>query len=277
MSGKWLDDATLVLVGSIGSDASCWDLVGVPDDAIRIEYPGHGSRERQPGWTHESLSDEIVARVDGPIDVVGVALGGTIVANLLQRHPGRIRSAMTISAAPVIDPDPSDRDKRVATSRARAAMPSDSGMSAVLEDTLARWFTPWAVRTDQPGVRYARERLLALDPGAWYDIWMAGALSEPISGTALAGYAGPLTIIGGVSDFASGIARPAQLHELVRRSRYEVMPISHMAHLENPESVRAALDRHRAWLPIGQRVEPVLGSAVWLPADVLVSERIVTR
>jgi len=277
MTANWVDGATPVLVGSIASDASCWDFVGVPPHAIRVEYPGHGSRARQPGWNHEALVDEIAAGVDGPIDVIGVALGAAIAVTLIQHHPGRVRSAMLITGSPPVDADSLVLERRRATAEANADLPQHGGMAVVPDAVLPRWFTPWAVRTDQPGVRYARERLLALDAQAWYDIWMAGPASPSLSSDELRRFTGPVTLVGGTNDFAEGLQGLAELHRIFPNSRFEIMPVSHMAQLEHPEFVSAAIDRHSAWLPVGQRVEATIGSSAWPPAEELFEGRRVAR
>jgi len=263
----WADEATLVLINPIGNDARCWDFIGIPD-GHPFEYPGHGSAPRRPGWTHESFCEDLLAAFDGPLDVIGMSMGGTVVANLLLHHPERIRSAMILCSGSLTASGytPERQERRIATYRARGEL-SAGGMEGVLEDTLSRWFTPWAVRTDQPGVRYARETLLRMDPAAWYDVWNCQAISPALPTEAFREVTQPVTIIGGMHDFAAGLRGLGEAHELIPRSRYEVMPVSHMAHLEQPEFVRAAIDRHRAWAPIGQRVEEPIGSAVWLSAS----------
>ena len=82
-----------------------------------------------------------------------------------------------------------------------------------------------------------------------------------------------LIVLGGGAAFAAGtsavVARAAataavKAHGLIANSRYEIWPASHMMHLAEPEFLRAILDRHRIWAPIGNRVEDPIGSGVWL-------------
>jgi 3-oxoadipate enol-lactonase len=259
------DGATLVLINPIGNTAECWQFAGL-DDGHPFEYPGHGKRERQPGWTHQTFADELVSSFSGPLDLVGMSMGGTVVANILVRHPGRVRSALIACSGSITSAgySPEANEKRLAAYARRGGTALEGGMQAILEDTLTRWFSPYALRTDLPGVRYARETLLAMDPEAWNDIWNCQAISESLPLDSLRSIQQPVTIVGGIYDQAAGLRGLAEVHELIPNSRYEIMPASHMMHLEQPEFLRAALDRHRAWFPEGKRVEKPIGSCVWL-------------
>jgi 3-oxoadipate enol-lactonase len=264
-AGAWDQPATRVLINPIGNTAECWQFAN--PSGTPFEYPGHGQRERQPGWTHEKFAQEIVDHFDGPLDIVGMSMGGTIVANLLVRHPERIRSAVILCSGSIASAGetPESRAKRVANYEWRGnVVMGEEGMPAVIPDTMSRWFSPYALRVDLPGVRYARETLEKTDPGAWYDIWNCQATSELLPLDALRAITQPVTIVGGMHDQAAGLRGLLAVHQLIPNSRYEIVPGSHMMHLEQPELLRAALDRHEIWAPIGNRVEEPIGSCVWL-------------
>jgi pimeloyl-ACP methyl ester carboxylesterase len=248
-----MSDATFVLVHPIGNDVECWafsELTG----AVAIEYPGHGARDRREGWTQEELADEIVATLEGPLDLLGLSMGATIVLKTLVRHPDRIRSAIVGCNGSVsrttMEPDEAERRRRTILSRGERAL--ERGIESVLDETMTRWFTPAALTADIPGVRYARETILKMDVGSWYDVWACTANALPLSDEALGATGIPITVIGGTVD-NSGLAGLAKLHQLVERSRFEVLEGPHMMHLEQPGSFRAAVDRHFAWLETGAR------------------------
>jgi pimeloyl-ACP methyl ester carboxylesterase len=253
---------TLVLVHPIGNDVACWDPLRLPD-AHALEYPGHGRRKRRAGWTQEEFADEIVESVEGPLDLVGLSMGATIVVKTVARHPERVRSAVVgcngaMSRTGGPSPDDAHRTRDILARGERAL--GEDGMNAVIDETMRRWFTPYARRVDHPGVRYARETILAMEPAAWYDVWACSAHGVPLDDDALAAIDVPMTMLGGTVD-NSGLSGLAKLHSLVRRSRYEVLAGPHMLHLEQPGSFRAALDRHFAWLEGGaRRVERPIGS-----------------
>ena len=254
--------ATLVLINPIGNDADCWQFLG-PIGGQPFLYPGHGGRERLPGWTHQQIADEVVAKFAGPLDLVGISIGGSIIAHILTRHPDRVRSAL-IASSRLVPPGTGKPEVELhrRTQIERGELALRSGMAAVVEATLPRWFTPLAIRTEAPGVAYARRTLLAMDPQAWNDIWLAGANSVPVSPQALSAVHQPVTLIAATHDVSAGLAGAAYAHELIPHSRLEIVAGPHMLHLEEPLSLLSALERHFAWVPIGNRVEAPLGTLV---------------
>lgn len=263
MNGSWRPDpgTTLVLLNSIGSDEGSWQFLGI-EGAVPYPYPGHGGRPRQPGWTHEDLADEVVANLDGPLDLVGVAMGGLVALQILVRHPDRVRSAIVACGGDVRGDEARTAALRTAaTNRGRAAL--DGGMSAVVDDTLARWFTPFAVRTNNLGVEYARKTLSAMDPQSWNDIWLSIAHSSLVAAERAKAIEQPVTILGGMHDRSTVLDGRARLHQLIPRSRFEIVAGPHMMHLERPENLRTTIERHFAWLPAGNRVERPISSPGW--------------
>jgi 3-oxoadipate enol-lactonase len=248
--------ATLVLLNSLGSDDAAWQFTGLAG-GHPVNYPGHGTRPRQPDWTHEGVADEVAAAFDGLLDLVGVALGGLVVLQTLVRHPGRIRSAVIACGGSVRDAHTRiDALRKVAVGRGEAA--AAGGMAAVVEETLARWFTPAAVTAGHPGVEYARRTLWAMDPGAWSDVWLSLVNSSYVSAEDAAAIGVPVTLVAGTEDRSSGLGGVSRLHELIPNSRLEILTGPHMMHLEEPGKFRAAIERHFGWLPAAGRVaEPI--------------------
>jgi pimeloyl-ACP methyl ester carboxylesterase len=248
--------ATLVLLNSLGSDDAAWQFTGLAG-GHPVNYPGHGTRPRQPDWTHEGVADEVAAAFDGLLDLVGVALGGLVVLQALVRHPGRIRSAVIACGGSVRDAHTRiDALRKVAVGRGEAA--TAGGMAAVVEETLARWFTPAAVTGGHPGVEYARRTLSAMDPGAWSDVWLSLVNSSYVSAEDAAAISVPVTLVAGTQDRSSGLGGVSRLHELIPNSRLEILAGPHMMHLEEPGKFRAAIERHFGWLPAASRVaEPI--------------------
>jgi pimeloyl-ACP methyl ester carboxylesterase len=250
--------ATFVLLNPVGMDGDCWQFLDFPD-AKTFHYPGHGGRARQAGWTFEQMADEVVERFAGPLDLLGISMGGTLVGHILTRHPDRVRSAIIACSGSVARV--ANHDARLRTANARAQPARQGGMQGALDANLPRWFTAFARRTDHPGIDYTRDTLLAMDPDAWVDIWMAQANSEPVARERLCSITQPVTIVAGTHDVASSVGDMAQLHALIPNSRMEIIAAPHMMHLERAESLSTAIDRHFTWQITGQRVEAVLGSS----------------
>ena len=253
---------TLVLLNPLAMDGRCWQFLGLAH-AQSFDYPGHGGRKAQAAWTFEQMADEVVAQFPGLLDLLGVSMGGALVGHILTRHPRRVRSAIIACCGDVGQVDDIETRRRAANARAEPAR--RDGMQAVLEANLPRWFSAFARRTGHPGIDYTRDTLLAMDAQTWVDSCIAQANSQTIAPERLRSVPQPVTIIAGLhdlaGDLAGDLASMAMLHELIPNSRMEIMPAPHMIHLERPESLAAAVDRHFTWQPIGQRVEAIIGSS----------------
>lgn len=265
------EETTLVLFHPIGNNQNTWQFLGL-GGAVTPEYPGHGNAPRQPGWTHESFVDEVMGSISGRVDIVGMSMGGAIAAQVLARHPEKVRSAIICCAGAVsrgtMTPEQREAHKRKVLGRGRRGL--DSGMASILDETLSRWFSPAALARPHAGVEFARQALLALDPQAWYEIWGASANSSSVSPDALQKFTQPITLVGGMHDWAAGLKGLLSLHGLLPNSRYEILTGPHMMQLEQPENLRAAIDRHFAWLPYASKIEDPIVTAGY--ADISIAQ-----
>jgi pimeloyl-ACP methyl ester carboxylesterase len=231
---------TLVLLTPIGLDAGCWERVPLPGVAtVKHTFPGFGGRPRAPEPpTMTSLADEIAASYEGPLALAGVSLGGMVAQHVAVRHPQRVQSLLVACTGASADP---------ATMEQRAARVLADGMAGVLEETLARWFTPaaLAVRPEPPGVAYARRTLLALEPACFADGWLAIAGHDIVA--RLGEIAVPTSALAGSADAASPVSRMQQISERVPGARFVVLDGPHMLHLERPVEFAAALSEHLRW------------------------------
>jgi 3-oxoadipate enol-lactonase len=263
MRSRWAPptDGTLVLLNSIGCDERAWDCLGL-DNAMAPLYPGHGRRPRSPGWTHEDIADEFVNAFGGPLDLVGVGLGGVVALKMLVRYADRVRSAIIACGGSVRRSEVhAEALRRTASGRALAGC--EAGMSSAAEETASRCFTPFAVRTGHPGVRYLRECVTRMDAAGWSDVWMSLANASLVSREEAARISAPVTLVGGLHDRSAGLDGLMELHDLIPRSRLEIVSAPHMIHLETPETLRTSIERHFAWMPTGNRVERAITSPGW--------------
>lgn len=233
----------LLLLHPVGQDGACWrwlELEHLAELAFTPDLPGHGSNRTRP-TTLAATADEVAGELDGELDVVGVAMGAMVAQHVLLRHPERVRSAILFCAH-------GSANASVYEERARAA--AALGMEAVLDSTLERWFTPAAMAaTGHPGVAYAREQLLSMDSAAYAASWRAMGAHQTLD--ALTAVSRPVTVVAGALDKAISVGEGCRLQEWIPRSRFEVIEAPHMAHLERPELVSAAIARHLAWASEG--------------------------
>ncbi len=243
--------STLVVLPPLANDPEALeplelDALGSGADRISVfRYPGHGGRRRQEGLRFADIADEVVARHEGPLDIVGLAIGSYVAAELLIDHADRIRSVL-VSSSPFTDITSAQRD----LDRARALASAD-GMERLVEETLARWFTPLAIGRDVPGVRVARDRLLAMEPGVWSDFWLAIAERTTIGAERAVGIDRPVTVVAPLHDGGTGRPGLELTHRILPRSRLLYVDGPHMVNLERPRNVLAAIDNHLAWVASG--------------------------
>jgi len=231
---------TVVFLPPIGNDAGSWESVSAAAGAVKHQFPGFG-RPRAPSQpTMASLADEVAASYGPPLDLIGVSMGGMVGQHVALRHPEVVRSLLVACTGAATDPE---------VMRARAQAAEEGGMAAVLEETLARWFTARAraQRPEHPGVRYARRTLLALDPRCFADGWRALAGHDVRA--RLGELALPVTVLAGSADAASPLARAQELAGGVRNGRLVVIDgAPHMVHLECPERFSEAVRNHLRWV-----------------------------
>ena len=263
VSGVWhngqVGPSRLILVHPIANDRRSWQLLEL--DALAhppvdyYEMPGHGQKARQSDMTTAWMADQLVEEYEGPLHLLGIAVGAVVALNVLARHPDRVQSAILVNGGLGGVSDPSARQTLI--ERGQDAV--TRGMASVVDETFGRWFTPYAQRTRPPGVQLARKILLEMDPHAWADIWRANAMSEPVSAERIAALKQPVTIVAAISDAAGALASSQRLHALLPNSRLQYTPGPHMLHLERPRSLTSAMDHHFAWLRLGGcRVEDPL-------------------
>lgn len=228
---------TLVLLAPISFGASCWDGVDLPDVATaKHELPGFGSRARaarQP--TMASLAAEVAETHDGPLDLVGVSMGGMVAQHVAIDYPERVRSLLVACTGAAVNP---------AAMLARADAAESGGMEAVVPVTLERWFTQRALAASppHPGVEYARRTLLALDPSVFADGWRA--MSGHDVNDRLSSITATTTCVAGRSDPVGTPERVRELTDGIAGAKMVTIEGPHMIHLESPAEFGAVVRDH---------------------------------
>ena len=234
---------TLVLLTPIALDTGAWEHVPLPGlPTVKHVFPGFGARPRaaEPP-TMASLADEIAESVAGPLDVAGCSLGAMVAMHLAIRHPDRVRSMFVACTGPSADP---------AVMEQRAADAEALGMEGVLGVTLERWFTPAALaqQPELPGVTYARDRLLALDPAAFADGWRA--IGGHDARAELPHVTATTTVVAGTADAAASVERVRGVSDRVPGARLVILHGPHMMLLEEPAAFGEALADHLERVPV---------------------------
>jgi 3-oxoadipate enol-lactonase len=238
---------TLVFLHPVGLDAATWQFMD--DDllakAVLVDLLWHGGRAEPPApLTLASMAEDVLASVPGPLDLVGVSMGGAVALEAALQQPERVRSMLLACS--------SAGGTSGAVQNARADAIDRDGIDAIIPKTLTRWFTHVAMSTpEHPGVRYARDRLQRDPSEAFAAGWRALANNSSID--RLHTLHMPSTVLHAEQDESTAYEPKQQMAARLQTSRLQVIAGPHMVQLEEPASFSRAVVEHRAW------VDSVLG------------------
>jgi 3-oxoadipate enol-lactonase len=213
---------------ALGSLAACLADGRV---AMAPSLRGHGASPAPAGpWTVRELAADLHRLLSeaelAPADVLGISLGGMVAQQLAIDHPSAVRSLVLVSTTGGFD------ESARAVIRQRGERALEGGMEAVVDETLARWFSPAARAGDIPA--RVRARLLEDDPRSWAATWdaMAGFDARPQLGQVEQ----PALVMTGAEDASTPPSVAAQLTAALPRARLHVVPgAGHLAPLEHPD------------------------------------------
>jgi 3-oxoadipate enol-lactonase len=235
------DGQPVLLLHPIGLDLTCWDAQ-VPAlvpcfRVLRVDLRGHGRSEVPPapytlaGMAHDV--HELLQKLEtGPAHVMGLSLGGMVAQVLALEHPADVRSLVLADTVSTLSPEA----RAAIVERGEAAR--RGGMAAVLDNTLARWFTPAFMQA--PVVARCRERLLADNVEGWAGAWQA--ISQVETQPRLAAVRVPALVITGEADLSSPPACAEAMAAAIPGAQLHILPgAPHMAPLEQPGAFTAGV------------------------------------
>jgi 3-oxoadipate enol-lactonase len=221
---------TVMFAHGLAMDMRMWEEnVAAFADAYQVllyDLRGHGLSSNPPApYTAELLADDAVALLDtlriDKVHFVGSSLGGIVGQRLARRYPNRLVSLSLCSMA-------SQRsellDECIAAVRA-------CGMSAVVDETLERWFTSAFIHRSPRTIARVREMVLNTRVNGF--IGCASAAREVPQPAMLSQIRVPTLIVAGRQDTAASveIARAMQMH----MPDCELLVVPDAAHLPNVE------------------------------------------
>ena len=225
----------LVLLHPIGLDHSFWpgliERCAATRRVLAFDLPGHGQSPPAAQTTMTAYVDAVTQTLDAlaieKAAVLGLSFGGMIAQELAIRLPNRVTRLIACACGARI---PAEAREAVAQ-RGQAAL--DGGMSAVIDATLQRWFTPSFM--GDPAVAKVRARLLADDPGQWNAGWRVIASHDALD--RLPKLAIPTLVIAGEVDLGTPVPAARAIAEAVPGARLVVMPgAPHMLQIECAET-----------------------------------------
>lgn len=235
------DAPVLVLGPSLGTTLDLWEpqlpAFTAAWRVLRYDLPGHGGSAPFHGGV-EDIADALDALLDGigagRVAYAGVSMGGAVGTTLALRHADRIeRLALCCTSARFGDP---------AGWHERAARVRAGGLDPLFATFLGRWFAPGYAG---PGVEATRAMLATVDPEGY------AACCEALAAFDVRDRLGdvrvPTLVVAGEEDVATPPEHAEELARGIPDATLVLVPgVAHLANLERPEPVTAAIAGHLA-------------------------------
>jgi 3-oxoadipate enol-lactonase len=222
---------TVVLCGSLGSTAAMWEpQAPVVEDAVRVEYPGHGDEPVAVVDGIGGLAQRVLDAVPVRFSFVGLSLGGAVGVHLAAEHPDRVERLVLACTSP--------RFGEPAQWRERAATVRRAGLTAIVDAVMGRWFTPAF-----GDVESYREMFLSVDAEGY------ARCCEALAGwdgtELLARIKAPTLVVAGARDPTSPPDDGREIAARVPGARLAVVPnAAHLANVERAETFNVLLEEY---------------------------------
>lgn len=168
--------------------------------------------------------------------LIGLSMGGGVAQSLTLRFPDLVQALVLVSTSSEFP----DATRRRFLDRAMIA--ERQGMTAVIDATVPRWFTPRFMEASPDEVSRTRQGVLEMDPRAFAAASRANA--ERNFTDALHTIACPVLFIGGADDPADPRRAISIYRREVRDFRHELIPdASHLVPVEAPSAFNAIVLR----------------------------------
>ncbi len=238
------DAPPVLLLGSLGSTHAMW-AGQVPALAARfrvvaVDARGHGGSPVPPGPSViDDLVDDTLALLDrlgiARASFVGLSLGGMTALRLAARAPERVDRLAVLCTSALLGP--------AATWRERAATVRASGSGSIASMIVSRWLTDEG-RAARPEQVAALEAMVGGVPDEGYASCCEAIAAMDLRAD-LPRVLAPTLAIAGAEDPATPPEHLQAIAAGVPGARLLVLPhAAHLANLEQPEAVNAALLLH---------------------------------
>ena len=238
------DAPVLVLSNSLATDQRLWDdhveALAARFRVVRYDHRGHGGSPVPPGpYRMDDFVDDVIALLDRigaeRASFCGVSMGGMVGMATATAVPDRIeRLVLCCTSANM--PPPEVWNERI------AAVEAD-GMAAVVDATIARWFTEGFRSGNPPALERTREMILAT-PVQGY-IGACEAIAAMDQRDSIRGITAATLVIAAADDPSTPPEHGEQIRDRIPGATMTVIPdAAHMAVLEQQEAVRAAVLDH---------------------------------
>lgn len=238
------DAAVVVLGTSVGTLPEMWDpqldALAERFRVVRVAHRGHDTTDVPPGpYGLADLAGDVLALLDAlgvqRFSWCGLSLGGMVGMWIAAHDPLRIEQLALCCTSAHLPPAKGWLD--------RAAAVRASGMAAVVEAVVERWFTPeFAAAAPDVIARY-RTMLLSVPPEGYAGC--CEAIAEMDLRSAIPRITAPTLVLAGSDDPATPVSHAQTIASLVPGARLVVIPgTAHLATVQEPSSTTRLLLEH---------------------------------
>jgi len=235
-AGPWL-----VMSHSLACNSAMWgeqaELLARRFKVLRYDTRGHGQSDAPAGaYTLDMLADDAKGLLNA-LEVreahwVGISMGAMIGQTLAVRTPGLLQSLVLADTTSRNPPEVWPMWKE------RIDVAESKGMGALVDSTLARWFTAPYIKDRQDRVKPIADMIRAT-PVAGY-VGCCHALPKINLTDRLKEIKVPVLAMTGTEDASA--ASTKTIHESIPGSAFVPIPsASHIANIEQPEAFNRAL------------------------------------
>lgn len=239
-----VDAPTLLLANSLGTTSRVWDAqfsaLARHFRLVRFDHRGHGESWSPPGpWSIADLGRDVLALLDElgieRASFAGLSIGGMVGMWLAAHAPARIDRLVLVCTSAHLDAEQAWRQ--------RATTVRSSGMAAIAEPVVARWFTP-AFAARQPQLVAEFTDMLAAIPAEGYAA-CCDALATLDLRAELACVRAPTLVITGACDLAIPPVHGRRIADAIGDARLLMLDdAAHIAPVEQPKRLTRALLDH---------------------------------
>ena len=234
----------LLLGNSVGTTTRVWDaqfpLLAKHFRVVRFDHRGHGTSWAPPGpWSIADLGRDVLGLLDElgieRASFAGLSIGGMVGMWLAAHAPERIDRLVLVCTSAHLDAEPAWRQ--------RAATVRSSGMAAIADAVVARWFTPgFAAR--RPDVVAEFTAMLAGTPPQGYAA-CCDVLATLDLRADLAAVRAPTLVVSAACDLAIPPSHGQRIADAIAGSRFLVVDdAAHIAPVEQPDRLSRVLLDH---------------------------------
>jgi 3-oxoadipate enol-lactonase len=237
-TGPWV-----TLSHSLACDLHMWDeqmdALTQKFQVLRYDTRGHGKSEAPAGpYTLDALADDahglLTALGIKETHWAGLSMGGMIGQTFALKYPGIFRSMVL---ADTTSRYPADAAAAWAD---RIQTAQTKGMAAVVDGTLARWFTEPYRKSNPPAVARVGASIRAT-PVAGF-VGCCHAIPKINVTPRLKEIACPTLVIVGEQDPGTPVAMAREIHAAKPGSELVIIPsAAHLSNIEQPQAFNAAL------------------------------------